>query len=73
MSEHLIHSIGVFQHFLSLEAIGALIDVLADHCVNGGGLFEVGLLAVEKGDVLDVEVVRLLEDGSALILVAFLQ
>ena len=41
--------------------------------MNGGGLFEVGLLAMEKGDVLDVEVVRLLEDGSALILVAFLQ
>ena len=41
--------------------------------MDGGGFFEVGLLAMEKGDVLDVEVVRFLEDGSALILVAFLQ
>ena len=73
MPGHLIAGVCVVQEMLGLNLILTLIEIFQQNLAHWISLLEVGLLAREQGDVLDVNEIRSLLRTRLLLLIALLQ
>ena len=73
MPDHLVAGVCVVQEMLRLNLILTLVEVFQQNLGHWISLLEVGLLAREQGDILNVNEVRLLLRARLRLFVALLQ